>query len=436
MLAILVFIIILGVLIFVHELGHFVVARRNGIRCYEFGFGFPPRFFGIQFIKGERMEKVSEVEEMKVEVTDIKSGDEEILTETVTEKIHKVDKLMPVGRWRIIWGHDDDDENEKRDWDEIEKNNYKRSTIYSLNWIPIGGFVKIKGEDGEHRDDPDSFSSRPAWTRTKVLAAGVAMNFVLAWFLISLGLMIGAPQAVEGNNAPADSKIQIAEIAKSSPAETMGLKIGDEISKAQVAPDGKNISLKNIEEVQNYINSNKGQEVTLKIIRGKEILDIKGTPRAAAPEGQGPLGIAMAETQLVSYPWYEAIWKGLIFTGNLIVTILVAFYGLLKSLIMGQSVGAAVTGPVGIAVLTKDVTNLGLVYILQFAAVLSVNLGIINILPIPALDGGRIFFILIEKIKGKPVSHKVEQAFHTAFFMLLIMLMLAVTFHDVMKLAK
>lgn len=103
---------------------------------------------------------------------------------------------------------------------------------------------------------------------------------------------------------------------------------------------------------------------------------------------------------------------------------------------MGQSIGAEVTGPVGIAVLTKDVTQLGFIYVLQFAALLSINLGIINALPIPALDGGRIFFILIEKIKGSPVTQKVEQAFHTAFFMLLIMLMLAVTFHDVMKLVK
>jgi len=436
MLAVIVFIIILGVLIFVHELGHFVVARRNGIRCYEFGFGFPPRFFGIQYIKGERMEKVREVEDIKVEMTDIKSGNEEILTETVTEKIHKVDKLMPVGRWRMIWGHDDDSENEKRDWDEIEKNNYKRGTIYSLNWIPIGGFVKIKGEDGEHGDDPDSFSSRSAWTRTKVLAAGVAMNFVLAWFLISLELLIGAPQAVEGNIASADSKIQVAEVVAGSPAEAMGFKIGDEISKVQIAPDGKIENFQNIQNVQDYINAHKGQEITLKILRGKEIIEARGTPRAEYPEGQGPLGIAMAQTEIVSYPWYKAIWEGLVSVFNLTITILVAFYGLLKSLIMGQNVGPAVTGPVGIAILTRDVTQLGFIYVLQFAALLSINLGIINILPIPALDGGRILFIIIEKIKGSPVTHKVEQAFHTAFFVLLITLMLAVTFHDVMKLAK
>ncbi|HLN18714.1 MAG TPA: site-2 protease family protein, partial [Patescibacteria group bacterium] len=215
----------------------------------------------------------------------------------------------------------------------------------------------------------------------------------------------------------------------------MGLKIGDEISKTQKTAEG-NVYFRNIEEIQNYINSHKGQKITLKIFRGKEIIDAKGTPRVDFPAGQGPLGIAMAQTEIISYPWYEAIWKGLVSVFNLTITILVAFYGLLKSLIMGQSVGGEVTGPVGIAILTRDVTKLGFVYILQFAALLSINLGIINILPIPALDGGRIFFILIEKIKGSPVTRKVEQGFHTAFFVLLIMLMIAVTFHDVLKLTK
>lgn len=397
MLAILVFIVILGVLVFVHELGHFVVARRNGIRAYEFGFGFPPRLFGVQ------------------KITDPATGKK---------------------RWRKIWGHDADSEEENRDWDEIEKKKMERSTIYSINWIPIGGFVKIKGEDGEHKGESDSFSTKGAWPRTKVLAAGVAMNFVLAWFLISLGLFIGAPQAVEGDNAPANSKIQIAEIVPGSPAETAGLRVGDEIAKTQAGPDGKNIYLKNIEEVQSYINLHKGQELTFQILRGKDASEIKVTPRSDYPSGQGPLGIAMAQTEIVSYPWYQAIWKGLAYVFDLTITILVAFYGLLKSLIMGQSVGGEVTGPVGIAILTRDVTKLGFVYILQFAALLSINLGIINILPIPALDGGRIFFILIEKIKGSPVTQKVEQGFHTAFFALLILLMVLVTFHDVTKLIK
>jgi regulator of sigma E protease len=418
-------------------LGHFVVARRNGIRCYEFGFGFPPRILGVQFIKGKKRGKVREIESIEIEKTDIKTGEEEIITETISEKIHTIEKDMPVGRWRVIWGrHDGDDENEREDWDEIEENKYSGSTIYSINWIPIGGFVRIKGEDGAHKGDSDSFASKKAWARTKVLAAGVIMNFIFAWLIISIGLMIGAPEAVDqGQNVP-NSKIQISAVAQNSPASVMGLKIGDEIAKIQTSVSGEKVTLKNSEDIQNYINSEKGKEINLQIIRGKQNITLHGTPRVDVPTGEGPLGISLAETQIVQYPWYQAFWKGLVLTGNLIIAILVAFYGLLRSLFMGQSVGADVTGPVGIALLTRDVTNMGLIYVIQFAALLSINLGIINILPIPALDGGRILFILIEKIKGKPVTQKVEQMFHTVFFALLILLMVLVTFHDVAKLIK
>lgn len=437
MVAVLVFIVILGILIFVHELGHFVVSRRNGVRAYEFGFGFPPRVFGIQFIRGEEMQKVSEAEEVKIEITDIKSRDEEIISETVTEKIRKVDKIMPVGRWRIIWGrHDGDDKNEQTDWREIENKGLTRGTIYSLNWIPVGGFVRIKGEDGTHKNEIDSFSSKNAWTRIKILAAGVIMNFILAWLIISIVLVIGAPEAVESGQSVSDSKIQVSGVLPKSPADLMGLKIGDEILKTQIFESGNEINLQSVEDLQGYINSQKGKEIDLKIIRGKEVLDLKGTPRTDTPQGEGPLGITLAQTHVVSYPWYQALWKGLLLTINITGAILVAFAGLLQSLFMGKSVGADVTGPVGIALLTRDVTRMGVVHILQFMALLSINLGIINILPIPALDGGRILFVLIEKIKGSPVSQKVEQMFHTLFFALLIMIMIAVTFHDISKIWK
>lgn len=395
MITVIVFIIVLGVLIFVHELGHFVVARRNSIRAYEFGFGFPPRIFGFQAVTNPKTKK---------------------------------------RKWRMIWGrHDGDSEQEMAEIEEIEEKGLKVGTIYSLNWIPIGGFVRIKGEDGGHQGDKDSFASRGAWTRTRVLAAGVLMNFVLAWFLISINLMIGAPEAVDPNSDSPLAKIQVSEVVPGSPAETMGLQIGDEIAKAQKAADGHQLYFKNISALQDYINSQKGQSINLKINRGSETLNLTGAPRANYPEGQGPLGIALAETQIVSYPWYQAIWKGLVATGDLIVTIVVAFYGLIKSAFMGKNISADISGPVGIAILTRDVTRLGLIYVFQFVALLSVNLGIINILPIPALDGGRILFIIIEKIKGSPVTQKVEQAFHTVFFVLLIMLMVAVTYHDVLK---
>jgi len=254
--------------------------------------------------------------------------------------------------------------------------------------------------------------------------------------LISIGLMIGAPESVDSSINVENSRIQISEVAPGSPAEEMGIKIGDEISKMQINDQGGTAEFGNIEAIQEYISSQKGKEIRLKIIRGKETLELKGTPRVNAPEGEGALGVALAQTVIKRYPVHLAIWNGLVSTISLIGVILAAFGGLLKALFMGQGVSADISGPVGIAVLTRDVASLGLVYILQFAALLSINLGIINALPIPALDGGRILFILIEKIRRRPVSQRVEQYFHTFFFVLLILLMVLVTFRDVGKLIK
>ncbi|MDO9231693.1 MAG: RIP metalloprotease RseP [bacterium] len=437
MLAVLVFIAILGVLIFVHELGHFVTARRNGIKASEFGFGFPPRMFGVQLISGEENKKEMEVKSIEIKSIDIKSQGQEIREEIITERLEETQRLKPVRKWRIIWGsRDGDDENEKNDLTEAHEKKFTGGTIYSINWIPLGGFVKIKGEDGGNIDDTDSFAGKSGWVRTKVLAAGVVMNFVFAWLLISLVFMIGAPQAVEEAENVSATKIQISDILPETPAQTAGLQIGDEISKNQKNPAGESVKLSSVEDVQNYIKNNAGKELNLGIIRGNETLDIMITPRVSAPEGQGLLGVNLAQTAIIKYSVPKALWEGLKTTGNLIVAILVALGGIIKSLFMGNGVGADVAGPVGIAVLTKQVTGLGLVYILQFAAMLSINLGIINILPIPALDGGRILFVLIEKMKGSPVSQKLEQTFHSVGFLLLILLLILVTFKDVMKFVK
>ncbi len=374
MLTAIIFIIILGVLVFVHELGHFVVARRNGVKAEEFGFGFPPRIVGVVRIgEGKKL--------------------------------------------RLVWGN---------------REMQSKNTIYSVNWIPLGGFVRIKGEDGGNKQDKDSFAAKKAWPRTKILAAGVIMNFLFAWFLISIAFWIGAPEAIDdsGANIP-NSKIQITEVMPNSPADQAGIKVGDEILKQ----DG-NVRFGNVSDVQNYVDANKGKQITLDLKRGGQSIEVNVTPRENAPTGQGPLGIALAQTVIKSYPIYQAIWNGLVATFNITLAILIALYDILKKLFMFQGVGAEISGPVGIAVLTKQVTTLGLVYVLQFAALLSINLGIINALPIPALDGGRILFILIEKIKGSPVSRKTEQAFHTVGFMLLILLMILVTLRDVLKLIK
>lgn len=383
MLTILIFLIILGLLVFVHELGHFLVARRNGVSAEEFGFGFPPRIFGVY--------KASS------------------------------------GKRRIVWG---------------SKDVKSSDTIYSVNWIPLGGFVKIMGEDGEpsssavkEKSDPKSFASKPPFTRTRILAAGVAMNFLLAAVLLSVGYFVGIPQAVEdaASGNLKNEKIQIIETILNSPAEKMGFQVGDQIVGAFEKND-QIVLFATVEDVQNFINARKGQEINFEIKRGTEIVKLSGTPRIDFPASEGALGISLMKTAEVSYPWYEAIWRGLKTTVDLAGMIIVAFGSLLWKLVIGQPVGMDVSGPVGIAVLTGQVAKLGFIYILQFTALLSINLAIINILPIPALDGGRILFILIEKIKGRAVSQKFEQRAHNIGFALLITLMAVVTFRDVAKL--
>lgn len=383
MVTIVVFIAILGLLIFVHELGHFLVARRNGIKTEEFGFGFPPRLFG--FVKNEKS-----------------------------------------GKYKFVFGN---------------KKVESKNTVYSINWIPLGGFVKIKGEDGKDGESSDSFAGRSAWTRIRVLVAGVIMNFILAWILISVALIIGAPEAVDDSIKDArNTKVQISQIIPGSPADEMGIKIGDEIIKATSSfimserSNGKQeIKINITKDLQEFTSNNKGEEITLEIKRGKEILMLNGMLRAEFPEDQGPLGASLVRTAIVSHPWYEAIWKGLTSTYELIVVIIIALFNIIKDLILGRQITVDIAGPVGIAALTHQVTTLGLVYILQFAAILSINLGIINGLPIPALDGGRILFVLIEKIKGSPISQKVEHVFHTVSFILLIALMILVTIRDFMR---
>lgn len=367
-LIIIVFILLLSLLVFVHELGHFVVAVRNGIKAEEFGFGFPPRAIGV----------------VKNDAT---------------------------GKWDVVRGNIDID---------------TKNTIYSLNWIPFGGFVRMKGEDGVE-PGPDSFASKSAWVRIKVLAAGVFMNFVLAWVLISTVLFIGFPQAVDQDNRPnaENVRVQILAVGKDTPAESMGLKPGDII----VALDG--VRMLALDGTREAILSKRGSSIAMTISRsGKEMI-LSGIPRTEYPEDQGSLGISFAETAMVSYSWYQAPVEGLKATYNTTLAILDALGGMVKNLFVGRGAGVEMTGPVGIVYLTKQMSDLGIAYLLQFAALLSINLGIFNILPIPALDGGRIFFILIEKLKGSPVSQRIEGGFHQVGFILLLLLMAWVTVKDV-----
>ncbi len=291
-------------------------------------------------------------------------------------------------------------------------------TRYSINAIPIGGFVKLAGE--EDPDVPGSLASKKPWVRIIVLAAGSIMNAILPIILFSLAFMI-PHNVVKG-------EVVVQEVAANSPAEEMGIQVGDTI----LTVNGKPVE--NLADVSTQINLKLGQELEMVVEHTDATREtITVVPRWQPPEGEGAVGILSAvpdaATVRESLPFWEAIPKG--FT-ECIDTYILYKNGII-SLIIGAS-PATVAGPVGIAELTGEAARAGFSYLLQFAAFFSINLAIINIFPLPALDGGRIVFVVLEWIRGgKRISARVEGLIHTAGFFLLIAALLAITYQDIAR---
>lgn len=308
----------------------------------------------------------------------------------------------------------------------------KGGTLYSINLIPIGGFVKIVGENNDSESNPKSFINKSFLARFGTLIAGVVMNFILAWVLFAVGFGIGLPTVVQqGEQLPAHAqlhseKITVLQVVKDSPAAASGLREGDSIA----ALDGNHFS--NIQDLIAYIHSHIGKSVAVQLQRGSEQLNVEVYARPNAPADQGAMGIALGEVGRLSFPWYLTPVVGFKATIQVIQQTAVGFYEIFAH---GKGV-ADLGGPVKIASLTGQAAQLGIVYVLQFAAFLSVNLGILNIIPFPALDGGRILFLVIEKVRGKRNNEVVERWFNTIGFALLILLILFVTVKDVTGLMR
>lgn len=290
--------------------------------------------------------------------------------------------------------------------------------------------MKIEGEDMKDPNPPaTSFASKSAGWRIVILAAGVTMNVVLAWILLSVQAGVGMPTLLTNENAGTlrDVKTYILDVQPNSPAAETGLMPLDRIVQANGKADPV------IDEVQQIIDESKGKTLTLEVERQGQHKTISATPRENPPAGEGPLGISLAAAGLQKSAWWQAPFAGLKRTGEMLVAIVTQFAAIIHRLVTGGGVGETLTGPIGIAVYTNEVTRLGLPYVLEFGALISLNLALINILPLPALDGGRILFVLLEKIAGRRFPGKIEQITHTVGFVLLILLMVLITFKDVQR---
>ncbi len=389
-----IFVIILGVLVLVHELGHFIFAKKAGVKVEEFGFGYPPRAL------------------------------------TLGEK----------------WG-----------------------TKFSLNWIPFGGFVKIFGENYEEGAETDEssqarefsaenslsvdasrvhkpFDNSPVSAKGNlkfadvskkwqalILFGGVLFNIIFAWLLFSLSLISGTPTPVENNFGATvrDPKLTIISVLPESPASKAGLKSGDRI----IAVENGESSVPELgpESVAKFVNAS-AEPLDIKIERGEKVLNFEVLPDTSLMEGRKIIGINMDMVGTLSLPVHKALVEGARTTVELTSLTVKGILGLIAGAFVGTADLSQVTGPIGIVGLVGDASRLGLVYLATFTALISINLAVVNLLPFPALDGGRLVFVVIEALTRRRIPAKVGAYVNGIGFTVLILLMLVITFKDIKNL--
>lgn len=328
-----------GLLLFIHESGHFVMARLTGVKVEEFGFGFPPR----------------------------------------------VKKLF-------TW----------------------KGTIFSLNAIPFGAFVRPAGEDDPNI--PGGLASASKRVRVAVLFGGVLFNLIFALIAFTITYKIAYPEGVS-----------IVSVSPQTPAQQAGLLAGDRIRGID------NTQIRTINEVTDYVHSNLGVEIVMHVERGGQALDLPVIPRDVWPDGQGPTGVELTVIFSDQHNWWEAFTGGLSFAGEQ----LRAIAELPSVLLRGGADGANYrpVGPVGIIDVTEQIVgaareNNRWVVILDWMGSINLALAIGNLLPIPALDGGRLLFIFIEALRGRRVTPERERMIHATTLLLILGLMIVVTYFD------
>jgi regulator of sigma E protease len=362
--SVLIFLLVLFVLVLVHEWGHFIVAKKTGMRVDEFGIGFPPKLFGIK--RGE--------------------------------------------------------------------------TEYTFNLLPIGGFVKIYGEDADAAESADdyrrSFVGKNKWAQSAVLIAGVTMNVLFAWFLFSIAYMSGVQETVPEGAAGESARLVITNVLEDGPAADADiprgaivttLKTESGVTLNQVAPSS----------FSGFIAEYGAEKIEITYTFGGDrvtsVLEPKAGIIPTEPDRMA-VGVALALVDTVQYSVPSAIREGFMSTIFGLRDITVGLFTLVRDAVVGEADLSQVAGPVGIVGLVGEASAFGVTALLMFTAFISLNLAVINLLPFPALDGGRLLFVIIEAVKGSPIRPQYAQTLNTVGFMLLILLMVIVTWNDISRL--
>jgi regulator of sigma E protease len=309
----------------------------------------------------------------------------------------------------------------------------KWGTVFSLNWLPLGGFVKLKGEDADvEAVGGGVFYEKPIWQRAVMLLSGVFMNFVLGVVLFGvIYTFLGIPTETD--------RVRIIEMLPDRPAVLAGIKV-DDVVKIFKSNEGE-FEIKSTSELVNLVNENGGEEVRL-VLSDKDggEREVVVVPRSDPPEGEGALGVVLSNMELIKYPIWQMPFRGVVVGlkeavswGREIATGLLMLVG---RLVRGEGVGEDVAGPVGIYQVSRKVYEFGALAVFQFAGVLSVNLAILNLVPFPALDGGRVAFLAVEKVLGKRLKNRIEGTVHTVGMVILLSLMILITVRDVLRLGK
>ena len=372
--SIIIFLVVLGVLIFVHELGHFLVAKATKMRVDEFAIGFPPKLYSKKF--GE--------------------------------------------------------------------------TEYTINALPLGGYVRIHGENPTEQTakDGDSFTAKNRFSQAMVLVAGVVFNILFAWLLLWISIMMGfiAPAGLDAFGDDADVQQEVLMITgfsgEDAPAYEAGLRYRDQIT--GLATDcvlGNDpvcsttlVPVQDAEVFVGFIETHQEDEIYISYTRGTQDLLAQVTPEEGVVEGKKAIGVGVENVAQIRSGPIEAIGQSFILTGYFIRETFVGLWTLIADAVQGEGSLEGVSGPVGIVGIVGGAAEVGFSYLLTLAAVISINLAVINIFPIPALDGGRLVFVLIESITRRPIPLKFQVWANTIGFLALMALMLVLTIFDVRNL--